>query len=411
MNGNNKELENAMRVAIKDYDLRNVSDDVLLLCLRIIETNEFNYEFELSENGKLKLLHNMCSFCERTHAEMADVIKMSFNKKDDRYQELFQYSTQTTIDNVMCWGCPLPDCIGNVLGKLLILKKNNLLEEKLRERKNSVGFFKFEFHLKNGLRLVHEDIFQIANHLVKNNLVWVYPFLNKNGNNEVSILTPYTCEQLSQIQKIDDIQNIEISKEHTDWFLTQFDPQKSDELLCEHVECKQKYCPILVAGYMYYLIHSGQGHIIQEDRELYQEHKNEMLRQQIEKTFKDVGLNDISDDVLKFCLQIFNHPKFRYAFELDTTHDRLRVCTNLVPKKLCHKTFNEMVDFFSNRFSPDEIDSYLIEERSGCLSFTIFNKTCQDCHFSKCPYKVLGQKRHHPFGWCLFWWRQQDSNL
>ena len=302
LEGNNSEVKRYDFDWQTPHRLKYVSDEAL----------EIAYSFLKKGEGKLKSVERMikdqngnplkekylifesnikglCNFDGTT----LDDLKEQLNAEKGN-SELFNYKgNEFSIYNnssfdFICFGCKFQTCPKMLAAYILYLKNIEKLEEALEERKkfreeteNVNPFFRFEWNVKDGLKKVDEDIFKYSYELVKRNIVYVKTLLRKNGN--VEICSAISCQDFkvmnAEIDKLPANVDYKVSR---NWLERKVQMDKFD--FCTAYTCLLNGCPYEVAGYIYYLIHSGKEKQIEEDRKYYAENKAEISAiNQIEK--------------------------------------------------------------------------------------------------------------------------------
>lgn len=275
---------------VKEMSIIDISDDLLALCLQIIHDERFQYELEPSnaDNDKrifLKtnidrrcLIHTNSSNPMFSSNEMLETLGGETNGANiftDTKQNMFRIMCYPP-SMFMCDGCKESECFGIILLVLIVLKEAGILEEKLAERKRSVGFFKFEWDPPGGLQNVPEDIFQAAKKILDNNGVHLHPRLNENGFMKIATSSNCSNVKFTNEEWLDE--HIKTACNQGKFFgHIQRDPTRPLDYICTNVACRLSHCMYMVAAYLYYLDKTNQTHKIDEDRAYYHEHEEEIL--------------------------------------------------------------------------------------------------------------------------------------
>ena len=226
-------------------------------------------------------IKGFCNFDGTTINELKEQIKTEgsaselFNYKGNEFA-IYNYSSFDFI----CFGCKFQTCPKMLAAYILYLKNNGMLEKALKERKEFIeetqsenSFFRFKWNVREGLKNVDEDIFKYAEELVKRNIVYVKTLLRRNGN--VEICSALGCQDFKAMNaEINKLPNNVDYKAPRNWLERK--PQMERFEFCSAYTCLLNACPYEIAGYIYYLIHSGQQKQIEEDRLYYASHKEEI---------------------------------------------------------------------------------------------------------------------------------------
>ena len=229
-------------------------------------------------------IKGFCNFDDTTLNDLKEQLK-----KDGSASELFNYKgNEFAIYNYssfdfICFGCKFQTCPKMLAAYILYLKNNDMLEDALVERhkfieetQNKNSFFRFKWNVKEGLKYVDEDIFKYAEELVKRNIVYIKTLLRRNGN--VEICSALGCQDFKAMNaEISKLPNKVDYKAPRNWLERKTQMERFE--FCNAYTCLLNACPYEVAGYIYYLIHSGQEKQIEEDRLYYAAHKEEIDKQ------------------------------------------------------------------------------------------------------------------------------------
>ena len=269
-------------------ELLNYADDSSLeMAYRLIERGKIALSFE---KPFVVISSHLDSFCKENLTNEDFFQKCEGN---EHYKETKGVTTWKTKVNTpfkvpnCCETCQYQSCPKRLAAYILYLKNNGLLLAKLakrdqfRQTKNEGnGFFLFDWQTEKGLKNVKDDIFQYAMEMVKRDYVKVERTLD---NQRISIKFIQSCKHLQ-------LTNLDITKmvADGDWNNT-FNLRKGIKSEatgeCQSYTCRFTACTIGVAGYIYYLMKNGQEAIIQEEREYYHLHQNE-IDQQMEETYQ-----------------------------------------------------------------------------------------------------------------------------
>ena len=229
-------------------------------------------------------IKGFCNFDSTTLNDLKEQVK-----KEGSAAELFNYKgNEFAIYNsssfdFICFGCKYQTCPKMLAAYILYLKNNEMLEGALEERRKFIeetktenSFFRFKWNVKEGLKNVDENIFKYAEELVKRNIVYVKTLLKRNGN--IEICSALGCQDFKAMNaEIDKLPEKVEYKAPRSWLERKTQMEKLG--FCDAYTCLLNACPYEVAGYIYYLIHSGQEKQIEEDRLYYASHKEEIDKQ------------------------------------------------------------------------------------------------------------------------------------
>lgn len=269
---------------MKGFDINLISDDVITLYKKIINSSLFEWEISTDEKNRIIFKNNLCNFCTLPYS-VQDFIN-SFDEEDGEiYKRLFNKSCGTFKigSNVILKHCDEKcihgDCIKGVFAALLICQDNGTLDDLLAKRTEPVGFFKFKWTPeKTFLRNVPENIFQFAKQMVEKRAISLSPTLNDNGH--MSIFSAYTCDDF-QFANLGEETVFPASASRTmgNYSTLRRTTNCPVTKICNSASCRHMACPVVVAAYLYYLYQSNQAHIIDEERRYYHEHEEEMVAQ------------------------------------------------------------------------------------------------------------------------------------
>ena len=294
LEGNNSENKKYEFEWKTPHRLKYVSDDAL----------ELAYLFLKNGQGKIKNAERMikdpngnpvkekywifesnikgfCNFDDTTLNDLKEKVKREgssselFNFKGNEFS-IYNHSSFDFI----CFGCKFQTCPKMLAAYILYLKNNEMLKDALEERRKFIeetntknSFFRFEWNVKEGLKNVDENIFKYSEELVKRNIVYVKTLLRRNGN--VEICSALGCQDFkamnAEIDKLPDKVDYKVSR---NWLERKNQMEKFD--FCNAYTCLLNACPYEIAGYIYYLIHSGKEKQIEEDRLYYANHRDEI---------------------------------------------------------------------------------------------------------------------------------------
>jgi len=264
---------------IKLYQEEDNMDDV------IIESKIIDLCYEDTDDYTLYSMEELLNALENNNGILPD-------GKNIISTESNSWSTWANINSI-CSSCKYSRCPKRMAGYIKYLKDNGTLERKLRGResyRNNGGvnkFFTYNWTPENGLKNVPQNIFDIAYEMVMKNKVTVSRTLN--DDKFIEIYSAYACEDYAGISSIDQMDAI--SPE--DWGV--LERGLSEKLnYCDDYYCRMESCPIFVAGYIYYLIMSGQENIIAEDRAFYKGNEEKIITDT--KEDKETKLKEIEEN-------------------------------------------------------------------------------------------------------------------
>lgn len=266
-----------------NFDFNTIPDDMLNFCLALLNKEETIINLTITDKN-YQIESNIIGLCDQTITDK-DLIESVNNgtfKIKDKYYVYFKDNKlgkpfNVTIVNKFCNNCNYSRCPKAILGYLKYLKDNNLLEEKLKNRPTEpVGFFNFKWNIDNGLKEVPEHLYELANELVNRGYVNVKRFLT--DEDYVSIQTRYPCTKMRELTSIDLIKEEDLNPNEEYKGLLRLPSQKNIINTCTNANCRKEACVKNIAGYIYYLKMSGQEKQIEEDRQYYKEHEEEILK-------------------------------------------------------------------------------------------------------------------------------------
>lgn len=154
--------------------------------------------------------------------------------------------------------------------------------------------FKFEWTGKD-YEKVAPNVIEMAKKLIELNLIRVEPELNENGN--VVILHTGVCKKQGLVESL----SSGIVNENIYSYTFRTSPKSSVNCICKGREeskvnfCKMSACPILVAGYIYYLQNRNDGNeqIVEEfskdatDNDIYARNYNELKKLEVDEDIEN----------------------------------------------------------------------------------------------------------------------------
>ena len=280
-------------------DLRFVSDKMFDIIALLLEKGNFSIQEKEEDKNlekRLVLKNELISFCTYD-ISMKDLEEKLKGSKEEYYRKDGDFTcNKNRYEDTVCTGCKFDRCPKYYAAYVLYLKNKGLLFEKLKDREeyrknvNKSDYFTFKWTTENGLKDIPENVYKLSEDLVEKECVMINPSLNSNNLITINILhrcsdikmSNYDINRLPQRER----------KVFSNWRKISRSPDKLLKF-CTDFECRLDGCPIIVAGYIYYLRKCGLENQILEDRKYYNEHKEEIDKQnEIEKNNK---LNEIKD--------------------------------------------------------------------------------------------------------------------
>jgi len=277
-------LQNSTEWAEEDY-FHTIPDDVLKYALWINENTSIILRQQKNNTADVIVDSKILDLCNweigKSLYDMEDILKAIENNgilpdgKNLIRDWNEKWMTWANVNNI-CAGCHYSRCPKRMAAYIKHLKDTGTLNEKLqlrdeyREKEQTNSFFSFEWKPENGLKHISQDVFDIAYELVKNNYVNVGRTLNENGL--INIFNAFPCFSYSHYSDIDTLS----TDFNGEWWVFERDPYLPIDT-CDTYTCRLSNCPKCVAGYIYYLIKSGQSNVIKEDREYYEKYSESIL--------------------------------------------------------------------------------------------------------------------------------------
>lgn len=304
----------------KDYEfewdipngLRFLSDNTIDIVCKILDKGNCKIK-EIEKNDKNKAIEfnsNVTTICFLSKEKAIE--KLDKNQVIG-LNEKFTYSKYFYDSNV-CVGCKYDRCPKFYAGYIIYLKNKGLLLQKLQDReefrKNTFksDYFTFKWETKKGiLSTIPEKTYQFCNELLNRGLVQVMPGLTEQGH--IKIYEPFSCQDYAFMN--DDIQRLpnQINK-YENWY---YYTRSNKELLkfCDGYSCRLDACTSTITGYLYYLRRAGLDKGIEEERKYYNEHKEEIEKQnqkerQEKLEFLEKSANENIEELRKFKYKIKN---------------------------------------------------------------------------------------------------------
>ena len=270
-----------MEKMLKEYNFNEIPDDIVLCGYLFASCDELQYHF--TTKGESLVFHNnIVSLCmggnQYTTAELIDMLQ---HKEDGRYKKLFtEKKGEYTIKHLYrtCTsGCEHSECPKSLLLVLLWLAQQNKLEEYLAKRPENVGYFKFKWEIKDGVKYITEELYQMARTIVDNKMIKVMPFIT---DNKVRMVSMVNCKDMFTQETV----NKRVETLGKNWtfqdsqYLLRTMPLELADGVCGQMSCRNEQCPWHVAGYIWYQETLGNHQSIIDDRKYYKEHEEEILK-------------------------------------------------------------------------------------------------------------------------------------
>ena len=345
----------------KDYEfewnvpngLRFLSDNTIDIICKILEKGNCKIK-EVERNDKSKLIEfnsNVTTIC---FISKENAIEKLDKNEVVGLNEKFTYS-KYYYDNNVCVGCKYDRCPKFYAGYIIYLKNKGLLPQKLQDReefrKNTFksDYFTFKWETKKGtLSTIPEKTFEFCMELLNRGLVHVMPGLTEQGH--IKIYEPFTCKDFAFMN--DDTKRLpnQINKYEKWYYYT----RSHKELLkfCDGYSCRLDACTGTIAGYLYYLKRCGREKQIEEERKYYNEHKDEIEKQnQKERQEKLESLEKLTNENIK------ELKKFKYKIKnIENLINNIRIWNqknlhitlegnDLKIKEICE---NKIIDILKN---------------------------------------------------------------
>ena len=293
---------------LANFDITTLSDDALQLCFALMKHPRLVWELKVNEKKQICFKNNLRNFCAMNW-NISAMLEMLNNGEDDKiFLASDDLGTFTAKDfRRLCNNtvCPHSECIKGVLAALILLRENEQLINELSKRKESVGFFKFEWNCGHDLQHVSEETFQLAMTLLDNNCVFVDPRLS---GKYMQLYTPFYCRDyhgLTPETLLQKIKELKIDSSKPKWPQVKIKriPVYSPATLCTSgVVCGKYSCPVVTAARLYYLKKSGQWHVVEQEREKYNANAQQVENAAIS-NYKDAinkfSSNRINKDIIE----------------------------------------------------------------------------------------------------------------
>ena len=264
-----------------DTGLRYISDEMIDIIIAILEKGSLKISFD--EDKKIKIENTIKNLCTN-ELTMQDLKEKLEKNEISNLPASFSSSSERYKDYV-CLGCKFDRCPKFYAGYVLYLKNKKMLEEKLKDREQyrqnvmKSNYFSFTWDTESGLKNIPENVYKFSEQLVENGYIIVNPSLTEK--NYVKINSLYGCSDL----KISNYDIKRLSNKFERTYSNWTNIVRSNKKLlkfCTNFTCRLDSCPIVVAGYIYYLKRSGLEKQIAEDRKYYNEHLNEINKENVE---------------------------------------------------------------------------------------------------------------------------------
>ena len=339
-------------------ELKYVSDKSLKIALYFLEKDNLSIEVD-KENDKLIIWNNIINLCNNqyTEDELIDAIENNNwvlnDKKIIRNNKgSFKRKINYPLDHT-CANCKFQKCPKYLMGYLYYLREIGLLEEKLKERekfrKNNKVNDEFAFVLKwdNILMNASEELYNLATKMVKNDLVYVERDLNNDGL--VVVRTSNYCKDFKVCNG--DINKLQKNfRNKADWFSIKRKVSGPTNL-CKDYVCALSSCPILLAGYLYYLNKIKDYNKIYACRQFYKENK--------EKIDKENSINSINR------IQQIGMETYQNVNELLKYKDLVTNMDKLI--ELVSNNYQNSLHIILNGDLDDEKNKHFMNEITGIL--------------------------------------------
>ena len=376
-----KEIKDNIFTDIQDFDrnvdinlLNRIPDDMLSFALWVNSNSKVHLSKD--DKGRITLTSRVVELCDIDNKEnkgtyeIEDLIK-AIRKNDgilkngkEIISDKWQKINVSFIE--VCDTCYYSRCPSFVIAYVGYLKGKGLLEAKLQDReiyeKGSVSnnFFDFIWEIENGVKNVSQNIFEGAEYLARNNLVNVGRNLKENLY--VKINFAYACNELWKYVNKESLANME-KKSNSNWEHLKRNSRQGFEL-CSAPNCCQSECIVGVAGYIYYLIKSGQSEKIAEDRKYYKEHENKFLLDTLK--YNQVRVQKLKEEKYGR-LSDAGGPVPTY--DLDNIIDRLEEENKKITKFLkifdAEKEVNNIVEFIRKYYKENNLGGVVIGISGG----------------------------------------------
>ena len=309
--------------------LRYVSDDTLKLCEYLLANGEVS--LSAGKNGEVLIESNIINLCSKKHSTK-DLLDAVENKKGILDENnIFQktksvFTLKGNMDNV-CIGCRFQKCPKNIMGYIAYLKQKGEFDDKLKDReefrKSNEVYDEFDFiwQFDEGLKRVPDKVFDFCNELVKKEMIWVTNSLNKEKR--IIINSQLSCLDFRNIAC--DINGLRKKGWKNYTYLTR--DTKNPIYLCSTYSCRLEACPMLVAGYIYYLKKIGREDKIQEERDYYHQNQ-ERMNLENQKMIEDT-IDKINEDRKKEVNNILS-----YKDRINNVNDLVDIIINKYQKNL-----------------------------------------------------------------------------
>ena len=289
-------------------DINKMPDDIVHFASWIVEHAQ-NEEGALIKiklsiiDEKIDILTNLDSFCGKNwdfenfynNLVAAEDPKEVFKKYDNILHEGLDNDFLPPTLKFNCDGCMHSRCIKRTIATFKYFSDIGVLQQKLEERKWHIakhgtnGFFEFKWEYETGFKYVTEEIMDFAQKMVDNNAIYLSRWEDENKNIYVRAKVP--CDEVREFDSTKPFLSKDVLNKRGFVYLTRnIQNLTKEENTCASYACQKKGCPLVIAGYMYYLKKEGLlEKKLKEDRDWYNQNvveANKHIQERHEKRLK-----------------------------------------------------------------------------------------------------------------------------
>lgn len=295
-------------------DINKMPDDIVNLATWMVENakNEPNQLIKIKLNiveDKIDVFTNLGPFCHQnwdlnqmyTNLVASDNPIEVFKKYGNIIHDELDNHFQMNRLKVNCDGCCYSRCIKRTLAQFKYWHDRGWLQEKLEKRKEYIktngenGFFEFKWNYETGFRYITEEVMEFAQRLLDNDAVYVERWQDDNG--KIFVRTKVACDEIREYDSTNTTLTKDVFDKRNFMHLSRtLEGLNKEDNVCGTYDCQKKSCPILIAGYMYYLQKEGLlEKKLKEDRAWYNSHvleANKYIQERHEKKLKELREGD-----------------------------------------------------------------------------------------------------------------------
>ena len=324
-------------------DINKMPDDVVNLSVWMAknaqDTPDSLIKIKLNVvEDKIDIFTNLGAFCNENWDLNQMYINLSlsanpaeaFKKYGDILHKELDNHFQMNSLKTNCNGCHYSRCIKRTFAQIKYWQDRGWLEDKLERRREYIrqngenGFFEFKWNYETGLKYVTEEVIEFGQRLLDNNAIYIERWEDNNGR--IYIRTKVGCDEIREYDATKPFIAKEVLEKRNFVHLSRtIDGLNKEENTCATYDCQKRGCPVLIAGYMYYLQKEGllekrlkedrawyNSHVLEANKHIQERHENrlkelkegdEKNKNRIKKEIEDVGCKISNIDALLESLQ------------------------------------------------------------------------------------------------------------